>query len=213
MSRTLLWLTALVAVVSATVVVTRAVLMRTGPTAAQQLEEMAERLGRLEAERAAAGSPDRALARAGVQLGMAALRTARTDAPADGTPEAGAQEKQETDAHAEREARHFDRLDAVARAGGNPPAVSQLRKNIDALRARPANKGRVDLDVAAIDCGANVCRLELRRGRLGQAPDVTSAAAGLLEGMGGNLSMRPGVGERAVIYVSAPGHQLPPVES
>jgi hypothetical protein len=82
-----------------------------------------------------------------------------------------------------------------------------MQSNLQALRSLPAAK-RVQLDVASLECGDKLCRLELAR-----APDagVHRFVPALLEGMGDNLSMRPASAGRPVFYVSAAGQQIPPV--
>jgi hypothetical protein len=207
MIRTVSWCFLLLVAVAATVVLTRQ--LSTPPkvaAATPELAELRERMGQLEA----ALQMERSRARAGAKLGVVALNLAAAKPPAepDGSPEAAAREQQVEAQYLENQSRHYDRLDTIARSGGGAAALAQLRKNIEAMRALPRERGRVDLDVAAIDCSETLCRLEIRAGRDPNA-QVGKYSAALSRGMGANLSMRPLNGERAIYYVSAPGHELP----
>jgi hypothetical protein len=98
---------------------------------------------------------------------------------------------------AERERQHYDRLDALARAGSDTAAATRVRQNLAAASA----------DVLALDCSAALCRVEMRAG----APDprVFMATAAALGKDQGTVSMRPLSGASPVYYVAAPGQRLP----
>lgn len=204
MTRKVLWLISLVAVASGAVVITRMVGAKAAPAAQPDLQELTDRLARLEA-----GMPkvERSLARAGAQLGVAALATARVAAGPDdeGTPEGEAREQRQAVDHDLNERQHYDQLDGMARSGGGAQARAQLSKNLDALAALPA--GSTKLRTGVVDCSDALCRIEVA---LADPADVRLAARHLGHAMGG-LSMRPFNGDRAVFYVAAPGHKLPSI--
>ena len=204
MPRTILWLGSLVAVGLGTAVTTKLVTgtLKQAPASAD-VTELSRRLARLEKERSDSW---RAFARDLIQLGVgAAPAVSGTEAPEPAAEQAA--EAKRAQAFAERERQHFDELDRQARTGSGTAALTQLRSNLQALRNLPP-AARVMVDVASVDCGEKLCRLELSGPTRAEDPKFVPA---LLAGMGSNLSMRPSSDGRAVYYVSAPGQQIPPV--
>jgi hypothetical protein len=209
MSHKLSTLAALVATAAAAVAVTR---WLDRPAVAQTPVDdpaLAERLTRLERLEENLDRRERSLAQAGARFGTLAVAGSALATAEEGTPAGEAHERKQAEETRQQEKRHFDRLDSLARAGGGTVASVQLRKNIETLRvARGTSKDRARLvDIGAVDCSDTVCRVEvtlLDRGAIG------AAARALLPGMSG-LSMRPTVDNRAVYYVGAPGHELPPL--
>ena len=174
----------------------------------QEIQEMAARLKRLES-----GIPQlqQSMARTGVQLGKVALATAGAsamEAPDDEDSPAG---KERARHQAEKELRHYDHLDTLARAGGGATATAQLRKNLAELGALSGAGKANDPAVPAVDCSDALCRVELPA-RSGLSAQALMAVHILQRGMG-NLSQRPAVpGKPPVYYVAAPGHQLPDLD-
>lgn len=128
-------------------------------------------------------------------------------APAAAAPPTGS-----PDATAEKERRHYDRLDALARAGGGEGPADRLRKNIDAFRASN-HAGAATLDIAALDCSEAVCRVEFRPPANGLQHSPTETARALMPGMG-RLAMRPPgtSGGTPVFYLAPARKQLPRLE-
>jgi hypothetical protein len=208
----LLWLGSVLAVAMASVVTTRLVIgappAPVAATPSADIETLNRRLARLEAEPIHRG---RSLAQAiQLQAGSAGAAPAAEGAD-EGTPEQQLARQREREAsRAEREARHYDELDRQARASGGPAATAataQLRSNLQALRNLPADKGRVELDVAALDCGDKLCRLELKSGTTANPATLIPQ---LLQGMG-NLSMRPARDGKPVYYIAARDQRLPAI--
>jgi hypothetical protein len=176
------------------------------PTASAQAslgqQELLERVKRLEV-----GIPrlERSMAQTGANLGRAAL--AGSAAVAGSAPASPSSAPAETAAeHTAREAAHYDRLDSLVRAGGGAAVAAQLRKNI--TEPAPQLAG-TKVDVAALDCNDELCRVEVRL--KGPADTAALGAARVLMAGMGNLSMRPRdpSGGPSVYYVAAPGHRLP----
>jgi hypothetical protein len=164
-------------------------------------QELLERVKRLEV-----GIPrlERSMAQTGASLGRVALAGA---AAASGAPAAPSSAPVETAAaHTAREAAHYDRLDSLVRAGGGAAVAAQIRKNIAEPDPRFAS---TKVDVAALDCNDELCRVEVRL--KGPADTAALGAARVLMAGMGNLSMRPRdpSGGPSVYYVAAPGHRLP----
>ena len=211
MAGKLLWVGSVLGVAIATAVTTRLVISAppAPPAATAPSEDIAaltKRLARLEAEPVANG---RSLAQVvQLQAGSAGAAPA-VEAADDGTPEERLAKAQQIEAsQAERESRHYDELDRLARATGGAAATAsaaQLRSNLQALRAPPAGKARIELDVAALDCGDKLCRLELKSSATG---DPMTLIPQLLQGMG-NLSMRPARDGKPVYYIAARDQLLP----
>jgi hypothetical protein len=203
MFRKLLWLGSVVAVGLGAALTTKLV---TGappaPAPSGEVAELSRRLARLEKERSDSG---RAFARSALQLAGGPLAAVGGNAPPDPAAEREAQAHAQA-AFAEREARHFDELDQQSRVGNGAAALAQVQRNLQALRNLPPAR-RVPLEVASLECGEKLCRVELA----GRSPEPNRFIPALLEGMGSNLSMRPASAGRAVYYVSAAGQEIPPV--
>jgi hypothetical protein len=169
----------------------------------QEIQEMAARLKRLES-----GIPQlqQSMARTGAQLGKVALATAGASATAGDEDSPAGQERAQQ--QAEKELRHYDHLDTLARGGGGATATAQLRKNLAELSALSGAGKANGPAVPALDCSDALCRVELPA-RSGMTAQALMAVHILQRGMG-NLSMRPAApGKPPVYYVAAPGHQLP----
>jgi hypothetical protein len=205
-----LWLGSLLAVAVASAVTTRLVAdvpTVAAPAASSEVDALGRRLARLEAERVQSG---RAFAQAAAQPGAGALLEPATgQGPVEAAAEEQEQAAQQEVSQKEREGRHYDDLDRQVRGSGGgaaAAAAAQLRSNLQGIRHLPADKGEVELDVVALDCGEKLCRLELKGGTTGN-PSLLIPQ--LLQGMGANLSMRPASAGRAIYYIAAHDQQLP----
>jgi hypothetical protein len=170
--------------------------------------DVSERLDRIEAS---VPRLERSMMRAGARVGVAALAGAGPTAAeleAEGTPEGDRQEQIREQQHAERLRRHYDRLDDQVRVGGGAEHVAHLRRNIEAARKLPQQVLPQQPDIGRIDCGATVCRVEVR---LTDPSHIVAAAQVLAPGMAGQ-SMRPLSGRDGIYYLGTPGHQLPSPE-
>jgi hypothetical protein len=207
--RKMSWLISMVAVAAAAVATTRLV----GASSAGSSSDAAERvalLARLERLEARATSDNRATAAAGARLGAAVFNASASAAPAavesddDQTPAGQARASERAAELAEKEHRHYDGLDALARNGGGGPASLRVRKNIEEVR----NRSETGLDIVSLDCSDVLCRVELRVPGSAAAASMIAAQA-LMPGMGA-LTQRPHTpGKPAVYYVAAPGKDLP----
>lgn len=203
MTRKILWLGSLVAVGLGAALTTKLVTRsptQSAPSA--DVTELSQRLARLEKERSESG---RAFARNVMQMGAPVMAAGGTEAFEPAAEQAAEAKREE--AFAERERKHFDELDRQSRTGSGAAALTQLKSNIQELRNLPPST-RVALDVASLDCGEKLCRLELSGPTRAQPHKFIPA---LLKGMGSNLSTRPASAGRAVYYVSAAGQEIPPV--
>jgi hypothetical protein len=205
MSRKLLWVGSLLAMGLGTALTTRLV-TSSPPQAAPSADvaHLSQRLARLENERSDSGRvfARSALNGAGRQL---AVGGGTGTEPPDPAAEGEAEEKRQ-ESFAQREGQHFDELDRQARAGNGAMALAQLQSNLQALRNLPPAR-RVPLQVASLECGEQLCRLELS----GPTADPSKFIPEVLKGMGSNLSMRPTSAGRAIYYISAASKEIPPV--
>jgi hypothetical protein len=166
-------------------------------------QELVERVKRLEL-----GIPrlERSMAQTGASVGRAALAGAAAEPGSGDHAAPGAAPAESAAEHTAREVAHYDRLDSMVRAGGGATLATRLRKNIAEPDPRLAG---TKVDVAALDCNDELCRVEVRlKGPVDTA--TISTARVLMAGMG-NLSMRPHdpKGGPSIYYVAAPGHRLP----
>lgn len=214
MYRKLSWLLVQGLFVAAVVVVAcRAMGVGRNAEASPDLRELTERQRRLEAQLAAL---DRSLGRGGADLGVRVAAAVGRSAPfpeasdpPEGTREYELDQPRQQVAAQEREARHYDHLDSLARARGGESARGQLEKNVATLLALPREKGGGKVD--AVDCGEKVCRVEMRVRRVAGKSGLSIVADYLAAEMGEAMSVRTLPGGRSVIYLATPGHQLPPL--
>jgi hypothetical protein len=181
---------------------------KTPVAAAPDLQELTERQRRLEAQLA---SIERSLGRSGAEVGarLAAVIAQPASPAAEAARDYEADEPRHEALAREIERRHFDHLDSLARAPGGDSARSQLERNVAMLLALPKEKGGGKID--AVDCGETVCRVEMRVRRLPGKSGLNVVADQLAQDMGDAMSVRPLPDGRSVLYLSTPGHQLPPM--
>jgi hypothetical protein len=214
MTHKMSWLIIAVGLVGIGVGATFLVTSRTGRPAASTDDAQQALIDRLERLETRVPELKRGLAHSGAQMGALALNGAlaagKTQAvEEDESPEGQALAKVRAAESAEKESRHYDRLDELARAGGGAAAAGKLRKNIEGARVKGVKAGGGELDIARLECSDALCRIEVRSTGNDVAASSMAGLQILSPGMG-PLTMRPySPGQPSVFYVAAPGQRLP----
>ncbi len=166
---------------------------------ASDLDELKDGIGKLNRSLGAQG------ARLASTVGGFQTQPAKLETP----EEEEARVEKEAASHEVKEREYHGKLDLAARGGSAPEARARIQKNLDALAA--AKIEPAPFKVAAWDCTASLCRVELQRIGMPDPGRMSSALGHLTRGMA-EATMRPFDNDRSVLYAAPPSHKLPSMD-